>query len=145
MLRQDAGLGKAPEKTMSRASLIAVVDDDWLFRDSMRSLLSSLGYIVEDFASAADFVASPRLVETACLIADVQMPVMTGLELSRHLIDTGYAIPTILITAYPNDSDRAQALNGGVVCYLRKPVDQNDLIRCLDNALSSAGIPNDEP
>ena len=71
--------------------------------------MRSLGCTVEAFQSAADFLASPRLDETACLIADVHMPVMTGIELYRHLIEAGRAIPTILVTAYPNDADRARA------------------------------------
>ena len=107
---------------MPKASLVSVVEDDQFFRESMRRLMRSLGYDVEAFPSAADFLASPRLVETACLIADVHMPAMTGLELYRHLIDAGHAIPTILVTAYPDDVDRARALNDGVVCYLRKPL-----------------------
>jgi FixJ family two-component response regulator len=129
---------------MSNASLVSVVEDDPFFRDSMRRLMRSLGYSVEAFSSAADFLASPRLVETACLIADVHMPAMTGVELYRHLIEAGYAIPTILITAYPNDIDRARALNGGVVCYLRKPIDERDLIRCLHAALHSRGSPEED-
>jgi FixJ family two-component response regulator len=140
-----AGLGETPESRMPKALLIAVVDDDWFFRDSMRSLMKSLGYTVEAFSSAADFLASPHLVETACLITDVHMPAMTGVELYRHLIDTGYAIPTILVTAYPNDADRARALNDGVVGYLRKPVDEEHLMRCLRNALSSAEPPDENP
>ena len=110
---------------MPNASLVSVVEDDQFFRESMRRLMRSLGYSVEAFPSAADFLASPRLVETACLIADVHMPAMTGLELYRRLIDMGHAIPTILVTAYPDDEVRARALNDGVVCYLRKPVDEN--------------------
>ena len=105
--------------------------------------MRSWGYTVEAFSSAANFLASPRLGETACLIADVHMPAMTGVELYRHLIDGGYAIPTILVTAYPNDVDRARALNDGVVCYLRKPVDENDLLRCLRAALQSAEPPEE--
>jgi FixJ family two-component response regulator len=97
--------------------------------------MRSLGYDVATFPSAADFVASPRLIETACLIADVHMPAMTGIELYRHLIEAGYAIPTILMTAYPDDVDRARSLNDGVVCYLRKPIDEQHLIRCLRAAL----------
>jgi FixJ family two-component response regulator len=120
--------------------MISVVEDDQFFRESMRRLMRSLGYSVEAFPSAADFLASPRLVETACLIADVHMPAMTGLELYRHLIDAGYAIPTILVTAYPKEDVRARALKNGVVCYLRKPVDEEDLVRCLRTALHS-----DEP
>jgi FixJ family two-component response regulator len=121
---------------MPKPSLVSVVEDDQHFRESMRRLLRSLGYPVEAFRLAADFLASPRLLETACLIADVHMPAMTGVELYKHLIDAGHAIPTILVTAYPNDLDRARALEDGVVCYLRKPVDEQHLIRCLHTALT---------
>jgi FixJ family two-component response regulator len=122
---------------MSKAVLVSVVEDDRFFRESMGRLMRSLGYTVEAFPSAGDFLASSRLAETACLIADVHMPAMTGIELYRHLIDAGHAIPTILVTAYPNDVDRARALNDGVVCYLRKPVDEQDLKRCLHAAFTS--------
>jgi CheY-like chemotaxis protein len=130
-------------KPMPKTSLVSVVDDDRFFRESMRRLMRSLAYTAEAFASAADFLASPRLAETACLIADVNMPAMTGIELYRHLIDAGRAIPTILVTAYPNDVDRIRALNDGVVCYLRKPVNEQHLIRCLRAALTS-GEPTEE-
>jgi FixJ family two-component response regulator len=123
--------------------LVSVVEDDQYFRDSMRRLMRSLGYSVEAFPSAADFLASPRLIETTCLIADVHMPAMTGLELYRHLIDAGHTIPTILVTAYPDEVDRARALDDGVVCYLRKPVDEQHLIRCLRAALES-GEPGEQ-
>jgi FixJ family two-component response regulator len=120
---------------MQKTSLVSVVEDDQYFRESMRRLMRSLGYPVEVFSSAADFLASPRRVETSCLICDVQMPAMSGIDLHRHLIKVGYAIPTILVTAYPNDVDRARALNNGVVCYLSKPIDETLLIRCLRGAL----------
>jgi len=122
---------------MPRAPLVSVVEDDPFFRQSMRRLMRSLGYPVEVFSSAADFLASPRLLETTCLISDVQMPVMSGLELHRSLIDAGRAIPTILVTAYPNDIDRARALNDGIVCYLGKPIDETLLTGCLRAALGS--------
>ena len=128
---------------MPKASLVSVVDDDPYFRESMRRLMRSLGYVVEAFPSAADFLASPRLLETACLIADVHMPAMTGLELNRYLIDAGYAIPTILVTAYPEEDVRARAFKDGVVCYLRKPVDEGDLVRCLRAALQSGEPPEE--
>jgi FixJ family two-component response regulator len=124
-------------KPMAKTSLISVVDDDRYFRESMQRLMRSLAYTAEAFASAADFLASPRLAETACLIADVNMPAMTGIELHRRLIDARRAIPTILVTAYPNDVDRSRTLNEGVVCYLRKPVDEQHLKRCLRAALTS--------
>ena len=123
---------------MSDQFLISIVDDDLPFRESMRRLMRSLGFTADVFPSAADFLASSRLAETSCLIADVHMPSMTGLELFRHLIDAGRAIPTILVTAYPNAADRDRALNDGVVCYLRKPVDETNLSQCLREALTSA-------
>ena len=122
---------------MPKPPLVSVVEDDQHFRESMGRLMRSLGYTVEAFPSAADFLASPRLVETACLIADVHMPAMTGIELYRHLVDEGYAIPTILVTAYLDDVDRNRALIDGVVCYLRKPVDEKCLLACLHAALRS--------
>ena len=124
---------------MTKKLLVAIVEDDRFFRESMRRLIRSLGYTVEGFASAADFLASPRLAETACLVADVNMPAMTGIELYRHLVDTGRAMPTILVTGYPNDVDRVRVLNDGVVCYLRKPVDEKYLTECLRAALKSGG------
>ena len=123
---------------MTKKQLISLVDDDEHFRSSMRRLMKSLGYTTEDFASAADFLASPRLAETACLIADVHMPAMTGIELYRRLIETKHMIPTILVTAYPNDSDRVRAESDGVLCYLRKPVDEQKLTDCLRKALAAA-------
>ena len=126
---------------MSKSLLVAVVEDDESFRESMCMLLSSFGYSFEAFPSAADFLTSPRIRETACLIADVNMPEMTGVELYERLVDAGHAIPTILVTAYPSDDDRARALNRGVVCYLRKPVNDQHLIVCLRAALA----PNERP
>jgi FixJ family two-component response regulator len=126
---------------MTKALLVSVVEDDQFFRESMGRLLRSLGYVVEAFPSAADFLASARLGETACLIADIHMPAMTGLELHRRLIDIGRAIPTILVTAYPDNDVRTRALNDGVVCYLRKPVDEERLLRCVRAALHSGEPP----
>jgi len=128
---------------MSKSLLVAVVEDDGSFRESMSMLLSSFGYKVEAFPSAADFLTSSCVNETACLIADVNMPEMTGVELYERLVDAGHAIPTILVTAYPNDVDRARALNGGVVCYLRKPVDDQRLLGCLRAALASYESPEE--
>jgi FixJ family two-component response regulator len=119
-------------------NLISIVDDDQPFRESMRKLVTLLGYTVEAFPSAADFLASRFLPETACLVADVHMPGMTGVELHRHLVNTGHAIPTILVSAYPDEAVRDRALKDGVVCYLSKPVDDHHLERCLRSALQPA-------
>jgi FixJ family two-component response regulator len=120
---------------MLNRTLIAIVDDDQPYRESMRKLIMLLGYTVEAFPSAADFLASHHLPETACLVADVHMPGMTGLDLHGHLVDAGYAIPTILVTAYPDDVVRDRALKAGIVFYLGKPVDDDYLERCLRSAL----------
>jgi FixJ family two-component response regulator len=122
---------------MMKRPLVSVVEDDQFFRASMGRLMRSMGYVVESFPSAVDFLASPLLAETDCLIADVHMPLMSGIELYRHLLNAEHAIPTILVTAYPNDADRARALKEGVAYYLSKPIDERDLKRCLRKALGS--------
>jgi FixJ family two-component response regulator len=127
---------------MPERKLISIVEDDQPFRDSMSKLMRLLGYKIEAFPSPASFLASPLLAETACLVADVHMPGMTGIELNRHLLDAGFRIPTILVTAYPDDSIRNRALKDGVLCYLSKPVDDEDLERCIRSALQS-GTPGE--
>ena len=123
---------------MPTSALISIVEDDAHFRESMRWLLCSLGFRVEVFSSAADLLTSSRLAETACLIADVNMPAMTGIELHKTLIEAGRAIPTILITGAPNDVDRARCKDRGIICYLSKPVDENQLTQCIEAALTVA-------
>jgi FixJ family two-component response regulator len=125
------------ETEVTEQPLISIVDDDQLMRDSMRQLVKSFGFAVATFPSAVAFLKSPDLDETACLIADVQMPGITGDELYRRLIDDGRTIPTILVTAYPNDRVRTRALSDGVICYLHKPFDQNNLMSCVRKALDS--------
>ena len=121
---------------MAKQSVISIVDDDQPFRDSMRRLLKSLGYTVATFPSAAEFLASPRLTATDCLVADVHMPAMTGVELFRHLIDTGQTIPTILVTAYPDERVQERMLSQGVECYLPKPLVEAVLIDCIRAAVA---------
>ena len=119
--------------------LISVVDDDESMREAIRGLMKSLGYTAQAFASAEEFLNSREALGTSCLIADVQMPGMTGLELHRHLVASGNTIPTILVTAYPNDSARERALGDGVMGYLSKPFDENDLLACIRSSLPSEG------
>jgi FixJ family two-component response regulator len=128
---------------MLKHTLISIVEDDQPFRESMIKLMSVLGYTVEAFPSAASFLASPVLAETACLVADVHMPGMTGVELHKHLVNVGRRIPTILVTAYPDEITQSRALKDGVLCYLSKPVDDDHLERCLRSALES-GKPCEE-
>jgi FixJ family two-component response regulator len=139
------GFERTAGSAMPNEQLISIVEDDQFFRESMVRLMRSLGYAVAAFSSARDFLSSPRFVETACLIADVHMPAMTGMELCRHLLHGGHAMPTILITGYPNDVDRARALNDGVVCYLRKPFDEQELTQCLRAALQTDNAPEQNP
>lgn len=126
---------------LSEQSLISIVDDDRSFLDSMRRLLKSLGYDVAAFASAAQFLASSRLTTTACLVADVQMPAMTGVELYEHLLATGRTIPTILVTGYPNTQVEERMRTLGVQCYLPKPLDEAVLIGCLRSACARRNAP----
>jgi FixJ family two-component response regulator len=116
-------------------TLISIIDDDESVREAIRDLLESLGFTVEAFASAVDFLASPNIRDTSCLIVDVQMPRMTGVELHSHLVESGFAIPTILITAFPYDNVRAHVVAQGVICYLSKPLDEAALVGCVRSAL----------
>lgn len=117
-------------------TLISVVDDDESMREAIRGLMKSLGYTAVAFASAEEFLSSCQIPRTSCLITDVQMPGITGLELHHRLLAAGKIIPTILITAYPDDSARERALGDGVVSYLSKPFDENDLLTCIRSSLN---------
>ena len=116
--------------------MISIVDDDPSFRDSMRRLVKSLGYSAAAFASAAEFLASPRFAATDCLVADIHMPAMTGVELYRLLAETGRGIPTILVTAYPDERVKERMISEGVRCYLCKPLEEAVLIDCLRSAIT---------
>ena len=132
----DCQADQGPEKEVPESSLISIIDDDQPLLESMRRLLRSFDYTVEVFPSAAEFLVSPRLDETACLIADVHMPGMNGEELYRCLIDAGKAIPTILVTAYPDEVLRDRFLKAGGVCYLHKPIDKHQLVACIRSTLA---------
>lgn len=116
---------------MSIKPSIAVVEDDESVREATIGLLRSHGFIAKGFASADDFLKSNRIRITSCLIADVQMPNMSGLALYGHLVAVGTPIPTILITAYPDENVRARACNAGVTGYLPKPFSEKDLLDCI--------------
>src|SRR5262249_61827177 len=102
--------------------LISIVDDDEGSREALAVLTRSFGFVAETYSSAGEFLASAHLPLTACLIADVNMPGMTELQLHRRLMQRGHSIPTVLITAYPDDASRARAIADGVVGYLTKPL-----------------------
>jgi FixJ family two-component response regulator len=117
--------------------MISIVDDDPSARESLLDLVKSMGFSAEAFQSAEDFLQSRLLRDTSCLIADVRMPGITGLELHKSLARSDSAIPTILITAFPNEKDRAAARQSGVTSYLVKPFDEKDLLISIRSALAS--------
>jgi FixJ family two-component response regulator len=123
------------ERRLRKEPVISIVDDDQFVRDSLRRLMKSLGYAAAAYPTAGDFLDSPQLEETSCLIADVHMSGMTGVELHEYLIEKGRAIPTILITAYPDDRVRTRAMDTGVLAYLVKPFSETDLTRYVRLAL----------
>ena len=116
---------------MSEVPLISIVDDDALARDGIRELVESLGYKAIAFASAQHFLASKVLAETTCLITDVQMPGLNGLELQEALQSLGHQTSVIVITAYTNERYRTHALENGAVGYLSKPFGEQTMAECL--------------
>jgi FixJ family two-component response regulator len=124
---------------LSNPPVISIIDDDGSVRAATYNLVRSLGYIVHTFASAEEFLRSPHLNDTSCVIADVRMPAMSGVELQAHLLATGHRVPFIFITAFFVESARARALKAGATCFLTKPFDGEALVKCLDDALQGHG------
>jgi FixJ family two-component response regulator len=121
---------------MPRVPLIAIVDDDDALRNSLDNLIRSVGFRAEGFASAEAFLQSQRASETACLILDVRMTGMNGLELQRQLGVANWHIPIIFVTAYADDDVRARALAAGAVAFLSKPCREEDLLTAIETALT---------
>ena len=121
---------------MPKMPVIAIVDDDELFRRATTSFVRSLGYGTASYDLAEAFLKSDRVSDADCLITDVQMPGMTGIELQDRLIAQGHSVPVIFITAFPEMRARAQALAAGAVGFLAKPFDDHNLISCLNEALA---------
>jgi FixJ family two-component response regulator len=124
-------IGRLPKNPV-----ISIVDDDDSVRASLDSLVRSLGFKAYSFASADAFLRSPRLTETKCLISDVQMPNMSGIELQNVLIAQGSPIPIIFITAFPDEALEATAMKAGAICFLNKPFDGQVMIKCLYKAMA---------
>jgi FixJ family two-component response regulator len=115
--------------------VISIVEDDSSVRSAMQNLVRSLGYEACTFACADDFLRSPHVNDTECVIADVQMPGLSGVELQGLLLSWDRRIPFIFVTAFNDDVVRARAMKAGAICFLSKPVDGKALIDCLDKAL----------
>ena len=120
---------------MTTAPTIAIIDDDESIRTGLLFLVISLGYNAYTFGSAADFLKSEQLHDASCVISDVRMPVMSGIQLQADLRSTGYKIPFIFVTAIPEESIRRQAFDDGAIGFLSKPVDDQALIACLDKVI----------
>ena len=116
--------------------IISIVDDDASQRTATARLLRSMGFAAYAFASAREFLLSPRLSDTACLIADVEMPGMSGVKLQEQLIAQGNTTPMIFITAFPEDRIREQAMRAGAIGFLAKPFDETQLLECVERALT---------
>lgn len=119
--------------------LISVVDDDASVRLATVDLLASVGFACEAFASAEAYLQSDAANRTACLILDIRMPGLNGLELQRLLRDQGRNIPIIFITSYPSERVRRRAIKGGAICYLPKPYSDEELRSCIRLALDASG------
>jgi FixJ family two-component response regulator len=122
-----------------KGPLIAIVDDDASMRDTTKDLLESAGFAAATFGRAASFLTYKQLDQVACLIADMRMPEMSGLELHQELVALHRGIPTILMTAYPDERVRAQALKARVVGYLTKPFAAEELLTLVRSAIHGRG------
>ena len=121
---------------MAQKPLVAIVDDDSSFRNATRALLNSAGFSTATFEDAASFLGSPTRADARCVVADMRMPGMTGLELFQALVASGDTIPTVLITAHPEDVTRDRAHEAGITCFLSKPFAPDELLECVQEALA---------
>jgi FixJ family two-component response regulator len=121
----------------TKVHTISIVDDDESVREATKGLVRSLGYAVATFASAEEFLSSDRVGATSCVITDVQMAGLSGLDLQERLAARGIALPVIFITAFPDERTRRRAMEGGAIEYLSKPFSDEQLVSCLDTALKN--------
>src|SRR4029079_3630027 len=120
--------------------MMSIIDDDRAVREATKGLVRSLGYNALAFASAEEFLGSERLNDTACLITDLQMPGLSGIELQDRLVADGHKMPIIFITAYPEENIRVRAMKAGAVCFMSKPFSDESLIGCIERALKPAAL-----
>jgi FixJ family two-component response regulator len=125
------------KREQTQIPLICIVDDDESLVEATVSLFESVGYISEGFHSAEDFLKSPQLPNTDCLILDIRMPSMNGFELQRRLVAGNHRIPIILVTSYDTDDATTQAGEAGAVAFLCKPFSQDSLLQAVRSALAS--------
>jgi FixJ family two-component response regulator len=129
------------EGELPKTRVLSVVDDDASVRAALGRLIKSFGFAVEIFGSGEEFLLLGSLRVTSCLVLDVQMPGMSGLELQSQLVAEGYRIPIIFITAFPNEKTRARALEAGAVDFLTKPFGEEALLSGIRTALELSDGP----
>jgi FixJ family two-component response regulator len=122
---------------VTRRPVISIVDDDPLVRDGIGDLVTSLGYRSLTFESPEEFLESGQVSNTICLITDLHMPGLNGLDLQQRLLDKGYCTPVIFVTAFPDGKARERALKAGAVAFLSKPFEESSLISAVGSALSA--------
>jgi FixJ family two-component response regulator len=123
---------------MAERPLVVIVDDDQSLRNATRDLLKAAGFSTATFEDAESFLGSASRASAACLVADMRMPGMTGLELYQALVASGDRIPTVIITAHPEELTQSRARDAGITCYLSKPFAPDDLLECVGEALAKS-------
>jgi len=129
---------------LPQVPVISIIDDDLSVRVAIERLVRSLGYVAQTFSSASEFLLCSSSNGTSCIVTDVQLPGMSGVELQEYLIAHDHGMPVIFITAFPHERVRERAMKGGAICFLSKPFDEPQLLECVQRALmrrQSAGGP----
>ena len=126
-------------ETLPKTGLIAIVDDDEPLREALGSVLKAAGFVIDTFASAEEFLESPQRSNTTCLILDVRLPGMSGIELQRRLVDANCEVPVIFVTAHGDGSLRDLVMKAGAAGFLNKPVRSDTLLREIHAALEKSG------
>jgi FixJ family two-component response regulator len=121
---------------MPEGPLVAIVDDDKSIRNATQDLLKAAGFSTATFEDAESFLGSASRARTACIVADLRMPGMSGVKLYQQLVASGRAIPTVIITAHPEELTQARAREAGITCCLTKPFTPDELLECVREALA---------
>jgi len=122
---------------LQNAPIVSIIDDDQDVRQAVQRLMRSRGFATRTFASAEEFLRSPSLHETACVLTDIQMPGMTGIDLHDVMLKQGPRLPVIFLTAFPDDRTEKRALQAGALGFLTKPFDARTLVSLVDTAVQS--------
>ncbi len=123
---------------MPKGPLVAIVDDDKSIRNATQDLLKAAGFSTATFEDAESFLGSASRASAACVVADMRMRGMTGVKLYQELVASGHAIPTVIITAHPEEITQARAREAGITCYLIKPFTPDELLECVGEALAKS-------